>query len=232
MTGGPTSLRNAHSISIFDLDRTLTRRPTYSLFLFTAAAAHAPLRLLFAPAVLVAMALHVTGLLSRKRLKELMHALLLGRRLNAGRLEKLAAAFVDQLLAGGLYADGLAQLNRDREQGRLLVLATAAPDYYAGAIGKALRFHATISTRYQRDADDVLARIGGRNCRGPDKLCALRSWLDEHGLARGAIHVRVYSDDRSDIPALEWADEPIVVNARPTMAALARSRGWAVMSWR
>lgn len=66
-------------IAFYDLDRTVTRLPTWMAFLLFGAARTAPWRLLLLPAVGLAALARAAGLLSRDRLKETMHALMLGR---------------------------------------------------------------------------------------------------------------------------------------------------------
>ena len=59
-------------IAIFDLDRTLTRRGTYSPFLIFAAKRLCPWRLAALPWVMLGMIGYKCKILSRSRLKELM----------------------------------------------------------------------------------------------------------------------------------------------------------------
>jgi len=224
--------RGVRAISIFDLDRTLTRRPTYLLFLLTGAARTAPLRLLFLPLILIAMIGHKLGLIGRKPLKEFMQRLLLGSKINRISLAKLTNRFVCRLLENGLYPSGLAQLATDRTEGRQLILATAAPDFYADAIAARLGFDAVVSTRCRLDADHLFSCIEGANCYGRDKLHAIEAWLWRQGWMRDRVHVRFYSDDRSDLPTFDWCDEPVVVNARASFATWAGKRGWAIADWR
>ena len=58
-------------LAIYDMDRTVTRRPTYTPFLLHAALRLAPWRLLLAPAVLIVSLVYLLGLVDRGRLKEI-----------------------------------------------------------------------------------------------------------------------------------------------------------------
>ncbi len=70
----------AMRIAIYDLDRTLTRRATFTPFLLFAARKAAPWRLLFAPVWILAMLAYRMGTMSRARLKLFGMRLLVGRR--------------------------------------------------------------------------------------------------------------------------------------------------------
>lgn len=218
-------------LAIYDLDRTLTRWPTYSLFLLAAAVRHAPHRLLLVPVLAIAMLLHKLGLIGRACLKDFMQRSMLGQTVDHRHMSAMSERFVGRLLRDGLHRAGIEQIERDRAEGRRLILATAAPDYYAEMIAERLRFDAAISTRCGTDDAGRIGGIDGANCYGPDKLRAIQAWMRAHDLAREDLHIRFYSDDRSDLPTFEWADEPVVVNAKPRFAVAARRRGWAVTNW-
>ena len=63
--------------AFYDLDRTITRLPTWSAFLLHTARARAPWRLALVPAATLAAIAHKGGLMNRDRLKEVMHRLLI-----------------------------------------------------------------------------------------------------------------------------------------------------------
>ena len=79
-------------LAVYDMDRTVTRRPTYTPFLLHCAARRAPWRLLFLPLVLLSMIAYVTRLIDRARLKEINHHLLLGARMHPNELRPLVRA--------------------------------------------------------------------------------------------------------------------------------------------
>ena len=218
-------------LSIFDLDRTLTRLPTYSPYLLHAARTVAPWRLLLVPAAAAATAAYKAGLIDRKRTKELMHRLLLGPRLSPDTHERATAPFLARLLASGFRPAALEQLAADRAEGRRLILATAAPDHYAHRIAESLGMEAALATRVRRDGDQLTHRIDGDNYRGAAKLKAIEVWIAEQGLDRSRLDVRFYSDNLTDVPTFAWADEAIAVNPGAKLRRIARERGWRTVAW-
>ena len=87
-------------LAIYDLDRTITRRPTYTLFLIHCALRRQRWRLLFVPAVVIAMLAYAAGLFDRGRLKEICQSLLIGRHIHATDLKPLAKSFANATIAG------------------------------------------------------------------------------------------------------------------------------------
>jgi HAD superfamily hydrolase (TIGR01490 family) len=219
-------------LAVYDLDRTITKRPTYTAFLIHCAFRRQQWRLLFVPVVVVAMLAYALGLFDRGRLKEICQALLIGRRIHARKLKPLAESFADSTVRGNLRPGARRAIERDREQRRRLVLATASYRLYAEAIAERLGFDDVIATGSVIGLDDrVHARIAGKNCYGEEKMRMIADWVEKSGLRGKHGHVRFYSDHASDEPAFSWSDEPVAVNPHARLARLAASRGWAVEDW-
>jgi HAD superfamily hydrolase (TIGR01490 family) len=220
------------TIAIYDMDKTITRRATWTPFLIHAAMARAPWRLALLPLAGLASLAYLAKAIDRAKLKEVTHRLMLGRTIPPGDLDAVAEAFADSVAASNLFADARARVDADREAGWEPVLATASHGYYARAIATRLHIGQVIATEARRDADgNVLAGIEGENCYGPAKLRLIEAWLAREGIERAEVRVRFYSDHVSDAPVLEWADEAFAVNAHGPLRRLAAARGWTVLDW-
>ena len=219
-------------LAIYDLDRTVTRRATYTPFLIHCAVRRAPWRLLLLPFVLISMLAYVARIIDRGKLKEINHALLLGHRVHPRDLKPLVDSFADATIAANVRPGARRAIERDKAQGRRVVLATASYRLYAEAIADRLGFDDTIGTGSIIGLDErVHARILGENCYGPAKLRMIATWVENSGLTGKHGHVRFYSDHASDQPAFEWADEAVAVNPHARLARLAAQRGWQVEDW-
>jgi HAD superfamily hydrolase (TIGR01490 family) len=220
------------ALAIYDMDRTITRRATYTPFLLHAAARLAPWRLLLVPLVILTMLGYVAKLLDRARLKEINYRLLIGGALPPARLEPVIESFADKQIAGNIMPGARAAIAADRAAGRRLVMATASYRIYAGAIAQRLGFNDVIATETQLDAKGrIVARIEGSNCYGDVKLAMIQAWLEREGLSREAVHIRFYSDHVSDAPVHRFSDEPVATNAHDRLIKLARAEGWEVLDW-
>jgi HAD superfamily hydrolase (TIGR01490 family) len=219
-------------LALYDMDRTVTRRATYTRFLLHCALRRAPWRLALLPVVALSMLAYVVGLITRARLKEINHALLLGRRIHPRELQPLVDSFADKELATNIRPGARAAIARDKAEGRRLVLATASYRLYADAIAKRLGFDDVIGTGSVIGLDArVHASIDGENCYGPAKMRMIADWVDQSGLKDAHGHVRFYSDHVSDRPVFDWADEPVAVNPHGKLRRLAEQRGWSIEDW-
>jgi len=88
--------------AIYDMDRTVTRRATYTPFLLHCALRRAPWRLLLLPVVIGSMLAYVLKLIDRGRLKEINHRLLLGHNRHPAELKPLVESFAEATLANNV----------------------------------------------------------------------------------------------------------------------------------
>jgi HAD superfamily hydrolase (TIGR01490 family) len=219
-------------LAIYDMDRTVTRRATYTPFLLHCAVRRAPWRLLLLPVVVLSMLAYVLRLIDRAKLKEINHRLMLGRTIHPRELKPLVEGFADKQIATNIRPGARAAIARDKAEGRLLVLATASYRLYADAIAKRLGFDDVIGTGSIIGLDDrVHAKIAGENCYGPAKMRMIVDWVEASGLRGMHGHVRFYSDHVSDRPAFEWADEAVAVNPHRKLRRLAEQHVWHIEDW-
>ena len=220
------------ALAIYDMDRTITRRATYTPFLIHAASRLAPWRLVLLPLVVMTMLAYVLKLIERGRLKEINYTLLIGRSIAPEKLEPVIQSFADRQIASNILPGARRSIEADRAAGRRLVMATASYRLYAGAIAERLGFNDVIATETQLDTKGrIIARIDGANCYGDSKLAMIRAWLEREGLEREAVHIRFYSDHISDSVVHHWSDEPVATNAHDRLIRLAEAEGWEIHDW-
>jgi phosphatidylglycerophosphatase C len=222
MTDLPPSAR----IAVYDLDRTVLRKPTFTLFLLWAAWREAPWRLLLLPALAALMIGYALRLYGRDRFKPAAIRLMLGASISPARAETLATHFAAWRVPQDVPPGAAACITRDRAEGYRLLMATAAPEFYAGAIADALGFDAIVASRHRRGADgNWLPALDGPNCYGAEKARRVAEWLAANA-AGGTTHIRAYSDHISDAPTFALASESWLVGRGEKFARLAARHGW------
>lgn len=220
------------ALAIYDMDKTVTRKPTFTPFLAYACARLAPWRAILLPIVIITVLAYGLRLVDRGRLKELNYRLLIGRPTPTA-LEPVVNGFADQQVATNILPGARARLAEDKAAGRRLVMATASYRLYAAAIAERLGFDDVIATDTLPDSKGrIVARIDGANCYGLGKLDMIEAWLQREGLEREALHIRFYSDHISDSPVHAWSDEAFATNAHDRLVRLAEDEGWEVLDWR
>lgn len=221
-----------HRIAIYDMDRTITVRGTYTAFLIHMARSLAPWRLVLLPAAILVLLAYVLRLVSRGRAKELNQALLMGRRVSRARIMPAVERYADKVMAENIRPGALARIARDKAEGCRMVIASASYRLYVEPIARRLGFDDVIATdHFTQDVDYIRARIAGENCYDIAKLRMIEAWMAGQGIARSEAHVRAYSDHVTDAPMLDFADEGFAANPHEPLAKLAALRGWPVLHW-
>jgi phosphatidylglycerophosphatase C len=136
--------------------------------------------------------------------------------------------FLDELLATRLRREVRESIDVDRAAGHLTALISASPDVYVQALGSRLGFDFVICTRLvDRPDGGKESRVAGRNCKGQEKLAALRRHLGDTPVAWEAS--RAYTDHISDLPLLERVGTPVAVHPERRLRAVAQARGWTTL---
>ncbi len=213
-------------LSVYDMDKTVTRKPSWMAWLLFFARTETPLRLLLLPLLSFPAIGYAFGLLDRKGLKECTQGLLMGRRVGRARVERAAAAFAERFGARMELAGALAAIEADRAAGHDVWLATASCRYFAEALARRWGIDQLVATENIWDGDFLTNRIRGENCYGMGKLRMLLARL----AARPEL-LRFTSDHESDLPALWWADQPVAANPSPPLRAVAGAQKWEIRDW-
>jgi phosphatidylglycerophosphatase C len=210
-TQAPTAVR---TVAAFDFDGTLTQRDTLVPFLMRVRGRATVLRALAANAP--ALARTVVDAESRHHAKEsLLIATVHGWWLD--ELRPLAEDYAQHVVQTQLRPDRLARLCWHQQQGHDVVLVSASPELYVGAVARLLGCTGTIATQLEVDRRGrVTGRIFGANVRGAEKERLLRTWL----AATGETPVRLfaYGDSEGDADMLAMADVPTRLRARERLS--------------
>ncbi len=203
----PDGVPATRTVAAFDFDGTLTRHDSLVPFLLRVRGRTPVARAVVgsAPTLLRTAA----GLESRRRAKE---ALLIRtvRGWWLDELRPLADEYAHHLVAGGLRPDRLARLRRHQALGHDVVLVSASPELYVGAVGRLLGCTAVLASRLEVDRRGRLTgRLFGENVRGPEKERLLRDWL-----AGRPARLYAYGDSDGDAQMLAMADVPARLAAR------------------
>jgi phosphatidylglycerophosphatase C len=218
-------------VAFYDMDRTILGTPTFTLFLFWAAWTDKPWRLALTPLWLILALGYALKLYDRGKFKPAAIRIFLGPDMSRTRIARLAQKFAAWRVENDVQPGAKAAIARDRAAGYRLVMATAAPEFYAREIGAALQFDHVIASRHHQNGDGMWsAELDGPNCYGPEKARRVQQWLDEQS-GRPA-HIRAYSDHPSDAALFALANEAILVGHSAQLANLAQQHGWILRDFR
>jgi HAD superfamily hydrolase (TIGR01490 family) len=144
----------------------------------------------------------------------------------------LRDAFVAECIVPRLGPIGRAAVHAHRQQGDTLAVVTATHDFLVEGIVASLGEIPIVASRCEVVDGRFTGRLAGRPCFGAAKPACVHDWLAATGRHWEAFEVvRFYSDSVNDLPLLEAATEPVVVDPDPRLAAIATERGWRRVGW-
>ncbi|MDQ2727609.1 MAG: HAD-IB family hydrolase [Actinomycetota bacterium] len=143
-----------------------------------------------------------------------------------------AARLAAELLEAEIAPFARHLLDRHRDAGRPLVLATTTPADLVWPLAEKLGFDDVVATRYasREDAYGVrryTGRLDGQFCWSVGKLLAVRRWAGDHDVDLKSSYA--YSDSIYDLPLLAAVGHPTVVNPDYRLLPAAMLRSWPVV---
>jgi HAD superfamily phosphoserine phosphatase-like hydrolase len=127
------------------------------------------------------------------------------------------------------YPELLEEIARHRREGRLLILASASPEFYVAEIGKRLGFDLSLGTPVGIGAHSPFFPDLD-NHKGEAKVHRLRHLLPATWFENGVLRdSHGYTDSTADLPMLEICENATLVNPSPMLTAIGEKHGWAII---
>jgi phosphatidylglycerophosphatase C len=208
-------------VALYDLDGTLLAWDCQLLFRHHVLRRE-PWRGLLLPVFLAAVPL--AGWLGTARMKRVFLSYLW--KMPPARLAWHSREFARSLLPA-IYPELRDTLARHREDGRLLILASASPEIYVREIGRELGFDLALGTpvTFGPLFPPLENHKGAAKVRRLFDTLAAAAFTPEGKIRR----CHGYTDSRADLPMLGLCDEVTVVNPDRAMTALAGRSGWRIL---
>lgn len=207
-------------IALFDLDGTLLAWDCQLVFRHFVLRRE-PWRAVLLPIFL--LSLPFAGLLGTEKMKRIFLSFLW--RMSPDGLSAHSRDFAEHLMPS-IYPQLRAELERHREKGDFLILASASPEFYVSEIGRQLGFNLTLGTVLQ--SRSIFPKLV--NHKGAAKVERLRKVLPAAFFENGKLrNCHGYTDSSADLPMLELCDHATVVNPSPQLTARAEQLGWRIV---
>jgi len=193
-------------VAAFDVDGTLTTRDCVVPFLQrVSGSARLLTRIAARPAALAGAAIRR----DRDRLKAMaMRAAFTGRATTA--VEAVGTAFAEHVHRSWLRPDTPRRLAWHQDEGHRVVLVSASLGAYLYPLADLLGVEDVLCTEaVVGDDGRYTGAMVGANCRGPEKVRRLRSWMADAGLADATLWA--YGDSAGDRELLACADRALLV---------------------
>lgn len=216
----PEFVPPARGVALFDLDGTLLAWDCQLLFRHFVLRRH-PWRAWLLPIFLAAVPL--APWLGCSRMKQIFLSYLW--RIDAGELDSLSRDFGGEV-ARAIFPEMRKRIEKHRQQGDLLVLASASPECYVREIGRELGFSVALGTPVT--FGPLLPQLA--NHKGAAKVTRLHSLFPSSAFSQGRLlHSHGYTDSTADLPMLRLCERVTVVNPKAPLAKLADAEGWEII---
>ncbi|MBW4936455.1 histidinol-phosphatase [Marinobacter sp. F4206] len=138
--------------------------------------------------------------------------------------------FMDKKVRPMMQPKAAELLDHHRDQGHTLMIITATNRFVTELIAEELGIEHLIATEPELVNGRYTGEVAGVPSFQDGKVTRLNDWLEAHD--RDLDGAWFYSDSHNDVPLLRAVDNPVAVDPDPTLEALAREKGWQVMSLR
>lgn len=136
--------------------------------------------------------------------------------------------FMAEVMKPALRPEAVALVEQHRAAGDLIALVTATNEFVTAPIAEAFGIEHLIAVKLVRDADGrYTGGVDGVPSFREGKIRRVNDWLEGLGAQwRDFERVNFYSDSTNDLPLLERVSHPVATNPSPSLAQIARERGW------
>lgn len=220
------SERALRKVALFDMDRTLVRRETASLYVrYQRDTGNATLRDSLRVAWWVAQ--YTAGIVNAERVAE--QAIIEMRGLPETVMSARCDDWVRRYVAQHISDQARRTVDAYRSAGAFMAIVTGASPYAARPVARLLGIPHVVATEFEVDAHHFTGRPALPLCFGEGKVVRAQRLAEEHGFQLS--EAVFYSDSYTDLPLLLACGEPVIVNPDPRLRREAARRGWRVERW-
>ncbi|MGD0530201.1 MAG: HAD-IB family hydrolase [Polyangiaceae bacterium] len=213
--------------ALFDMDRTLVRKETASLYVrYVRALGEATWR--DSARVFWWVTQYTLGVIDGPAVAARALRGFAGMQETA--LEARCEDLFQRVVVAHVCDDGRRSVEDHRARGDVVAIVTGATPYMTRPLARHLGIDHIVTSELELAPDgSFTGKLVEPLCYGQGKLARARGLA--HRLGFRLDEATFYSDSYTDLPLLEAVCTPVAVNPDPRLARIARRRGWRVERW-
>ncbi|PVZ89009.1 HAD-IB family hydrolase [Serratia sp. S1B] len=214
------------ALALFDLDDTLICGDSSSLWMEYMVAQQ------WAPATMLAeekamMTLYYQGKMDMHQYMAFTLQPLVGK--SRQWLGQQSQDFIEQVLRGRIYPEGIARIEWHRQRGDTLILVSATGEHLVGPMAQLLGMDHCVAILLEEEQGRLTGQTYGTLSFREGKVARINQLFSEQpDLWQGSFG---YSDSHNDIPMLQAVTHPYAVNPYPGLRQLADESDWPILDW-
>lgn len=138
-------------------------------------------------------------------------------------LSECVESFVEREMENLLYHPAVERLRLAQHLGHVTMILSSSPGFLVGAIASKLQVDDWRASEYKVDKDKRLCQIA-QILQGETKAFWVRAVGDDLGIQKEEI--TAYSDSYLDLPFLQSAGVPVVVNPDKKLRKISKEQNW------
>ena len=196
-------------LAIFDIDYTITRKETLMEF-FKYIVSKDIKNIKFLPRALYSGLMYGVKVYDEKKVKECFLKFI--ENIDETELAKLTKSFYDERLSTILYKDAVNMIKKLKNEGYMVVLISASPEFYVKEFYAIEEVDLIIGTKFTFEGGKFIRKMSGNNCKGEEKVRRLNEVLKEKNIKVDFKNSYMFSDSLSDKPLLDLVGKPYLIN--------------------
>ncbi len=196
-------------LAIFDIDYTITRKETLMEF-FKYIVSKDIKNIKFLPRALYSGLMYGVKVYDEKKVKECFLKFI--ENIDETELAKLTKSFYDERLSTILYKDAVNMIKKLKNEGYMVVLISASPEFYVKEFYAIEEVDLIIGTKFTFEGGKFIRKMSGNNCKGEEKVRRLNEVLKEKNIKVDFKNSYMFSDSLSDKPLLDLVGNPYLIN--------------------
>lgn len=196
-------------LAIFDVDYTITKKETL-IQLYKYMVKEEKKNLIYLPRALFSGLMYWLKIYDEKKVKEIFLKFLHGR--ERTELDQIVKRFYKNRLSNILYKDSLEMMKKLKDEGYLIYLISASPEFYLNELYAIKEVDLIIGTRFKFENEKFVRKMDGNNCKGEEKVKRLKEVLKKENIEVDFENSYMFSDSLSDKPLLDLVGKPYLIN--------------------
>jgi HAD superfamily hydrolase (TIGR01490 family) len=146
-------------------------------------------------------------------------------------LDEWHAEFMQTRIKPIIRPKGVELVRQHRRDKHLCAIVTSTNTFITAPIAREFGVEHLVATGLEVGDGRFTGKPSGTPCFREGKITCVEEWLADQGrIFASFTAIWFYSDSRNDLPLLEYATHPVVVDPDEVLREVAVKRGWQIIS--